>query len=520
VLLGIVKSVTGRLSLAPDETQLLAKVRACEDPSLLRAIRMAIRDGDDPLGDSYCYLMSAAERRGQGQTFTPAAVVEGMVNWSRRQRRRVTRIVDPGAGTGRYTIAALKSFPTARAVAVEKDPMVALMLKANLVVTGLYRRVRVVIGDYRHLELAPVGGCTLFIGNPPYVRHHDIEPEWKDWYASTLKGIGHRGSKLAGLHLHFFLKTLQLSSKGDIGCFITAAEWLDVGYGSALRELLTNGLGGKDVFVIDPTVKVFGDAMVSASITTFSPGITRGGLRFAQIATERQIRTLARGTPIQMSVARDEPKWSFLVRGGRPARPEGFIELGDVFRVSRGQVTGLNKVWVQHNDTPPLPDRFLLPAITDATDIIEARNRIIDRPEGLRRVISLPDDLSGLRGAERQAVENFLEWARELGAHQTYIAEHRKPWWRVSYSDAPPAVMTYMGRRPPVFALNRAHAHLTNVAHGLYPRGPLPDRAISQLVGWLNGNVAIEDGRVYAGGLTKFEPSEAMRILIPEALAH
>lgn len=498
----------------------MTKVRICQDASLLRTVRMAIRAGDDPLGDAYCHLASADNRRGQGQTFTPDSVITGMVAWAVRQRKRTSRIVDPGAGTGRYTIAALRAFPAARAVAVEKDPLLALMLRANLLVAGLYRRARVVVDDYRKLQLSPIVGRTLFIGNPPYVRHHDIESEWKDWYSDSLKQAGHRGSKLAGLHLHFFLKTLELSSKGDIGCFITAAEWLDVGYGSALRQMLTNGLGGKDVFVVDPTVRVFGDAMVSASITCFSPGAKRDDLRFAQISTEQQIRTLTRGTPIQIAVAREETKWSFLIRGGRPARPEGFIELGEVFRVSRGQVTGLNRVWVQQADTPPLPERFLLPAITDATDIIRAHNRVISRSDNLRRVISLPDDLNGLRGAEREAVENFIEWARELGAHRTYIAEHRKPWWRVSFSEAPPAVMTYMGRRPPVFALNRAQAHLTNIAHGLYPRAPIRGRAVGQIVGWLNGNVAIEDGRVYAGGLTKFEPSEAMRILIPEALAH
>lgn len=40
-------------------------------------------------------------------------------------------------------------------------------------------RVEVVLGDYRELRLDAVDGPTLFIGNPPFVRHHGIAPRWK-----------------------------------------------------------------------------------------------------------------------------------------------------------------------------------------------------------------------------------------------------------------------------------------------------------------------------------------------------
>jgi adenine-specific DNA-methyltransferase len=75
--------------------------------------------------------------------------------------------------------------------------------------------------------------------------------------------------------------------------------------------------------------------------------------------------------------------------------------------------------------------------------------------------------------------------------------------------------MTYMGRRPPVFARNVAGAPLINIAHGLYPKAELTDLEQDALVAWLNKNVTIDAGRSYAGGLVKFEPKEAMRIAIP-----
>jgi hypothetical protein len=149
-------------------------------------------------------------------------------------------------------MAALKRFPRAHAVAVEFDPYVAILLRANLAACGLSDRCRVIVGDYRKPKLPSIVGRTLFIGNPPYLRHHGICSQWKQWYSTGLKKLGVSGSQIAGLHLHFFLKTCQLARPEDLGCFITAAEWLDSGYGSALRELLTDNLGGIAVCAADP----------------------------------------------------------------------------------------------------------------------------------------------------------------------------------------------------------------------------------------------------------------------------
>ncbi|SEK88001.1 hypothetical protein SAMN05216359_103447 [Roseateles sp. YR242] len=518
MLLALAKALIGAQPVSEAEQQLLDTVPACADAALLKATTADIRAGGDPLGALFCTLFHASTRRSEGQTFTPDHVVQGMVGWARRQGKPVRRLVDPGAGSGRYTLAGLRAFPQAEAVAVEKDPLVALLLRANLAAAGLTHRATVLVGDYRELSLSPAQGPTLFIGNPPYVRHHEISPGWKTWYSYCLAHAGLKGSQLAGLHLHFFLKTRLLAVPGDFGVFVTAAEWMDVNYGQALRDMLANGLGGTEVFVVSPALRVFEDAMVSAAITCFEPGAERSSLRFQPINDLEHLATLPAGREVAMAAARTETKWSILVRGGRPARQAGQIELGELFQVSRGQVTGLNRVWVHSTHAPDLPASYLIPAITDAADISTAAGQEIATLDRLRRVVSLPRDLTGLPAAHRRTIETFLDWARQQGAHEGYIARHRKPWWHVHLRDPAPIVMTYMGRRPPAFALNTAGARLINVAHGLYPRQPLQQAQLRRLVQWLNANVSIDAGRVYAGGLTKFEPSEAMRILLPEQL--
>ena len=482
--------------------------------AFVELVRQAIVDGTDPLGTAYCTILSPEQRREGGQTFTPEEAVRGMFAWAERQGD-IVRIVDPGAGTGRYVLYGLRHLQHAVGVAAELDPLVALLLRANACALGVADRLTIHIGDFRALQLDAIEGRTLFIGNPPYVRHHKISAEWKEWYSDILKDLGHSSSKLAGLHLHFFVKTLRLARPGDLGCFITAAEWLDVNYGQALRDLLTNGLGGRGVFVVAPEVQVFGDAMVSACITCFEPGSIHDDIEFKKLTRVEDLLDLSDGHVAPKEVAKEAKSWSVLVRNNAVAVDDRFVDLGDLFKVSRGQVTGKNSVWVAKDNRFGLPDEFLVPTITDAADIINANGRI-NNIDALRRVIQLPADLAGLEGDEHYSVKEFLKWAKSNNAHKGWIAEHRKPWWRVDMKKvAPQIVVTYMGRRPPVFAINDAEARIINVAHGLYSKVQLPRATLEALVAWLNQNVSTDSGRVYAGGLTKFEPSEISRLRVP-----
>jgi adenine-specific DNA-methyltransferase len=519
-LLEVALSLVPVGALTPAEKSVTRHIKPCTDSRRIAVVVAGIKRGEDPLGCTYCAVKNPALRRGAGQTFTPSGVVATMLNWAGSMSRNISRVVDPGAGTGRYTMAALKRFPRAHAVAVEFDPYVAILLRANLAASGLSDRCRVIVGDYRKLKLPSIVGRTLFIGNPPYVRHHELSTQWKQWYSAGLKKLGASGSQIAGLHLHFFLKTCQLARPEDLGCFITAAEWLDSGYGSALRELLTDKLGGIAVCAAEPELRLFDDALVSAAITAFAPGTVPKEIRFSRFSSLAETRNLSAGRSVLLAEARSQPAWSTLYQKRTAGESADQIELGEICRVSRGQITGQNSVWIHRIDTPELPARFLLPTITKAFDIIRAPDNVIGNKQALSRVISLPIDLDTLLPAERVQVEIFLRWARAGGADKTYTAKHRAPWHRVRLDEpGPPIVMTYMRRGPPIFARNKAGAQLLNIAHGLFPKTPLSESQLAALVGWLNANVKVENGRMYAGGLVKFEPSVAMKIRIPRRLA-
>jgi hypothetical protein len=72
-----------------------------------------------------------------------------------------------------------------------------------------------------------------------------------------------------------------------------------------------------------------------------------------------------------------------------------------------------------------------------------------------------------------------------------------------------------MARRAPAFVRNVVKARHINIAHGLYPRAPLNDGALTAILTYLRRHISTAGGRTYAGGLVKFEPKEVERILLP-----
>ena len=473
----------------------------------------AIQQGGDPLGDAFMRLRPPKQRRPLGAVYTPQGIVEAMVGWI-AAKERPARVVDPGAGSGRFLLQAGRVFPDASLVAVEMDPLAALLCRANLTAAGFDDRSTVVVEDYREADLGRCDGITAFVGNPPYVRHHQIEPRWKRWLTSTAASRDLPVSALSGLHIHFFLATLLAAQPGDIGAFITSAEWLDVNYGKLLRGMLTDGLGGESVHVLAPEVLAFEDAATTASVTCFQIGSEARSVKMRRVASAGDLADLSKGRRVSKQRLTQEKRWSPLL-SPTPTLPKGFVELGELCRVHRGAVTGANTTWITTANDPQLPAKTLFPSVTKARELFEANDGVLSSLGSLRAVIDLPADLSEFDEDDRALVKRFLRYAERNGAHSSYVARHRNPWWSVGLRSPAPILATYMARRPPAFVRNLAGARHVNVAHGIYPRDPLSDDALDTLAASLRSSVSLSQGRTYAGGLTKFEPSEMERIPIP-----
>ena len=472
-----------------------------------------VRSGEDPLGDALMHLRSSDQRRPLGATYTPSEIVSSIVAWV-AERSRPARVVDPGTGSARFLLEAGRVLPEALLVGVEIDPLAALLARANLTAAGFDHRAQILVRDYRDADLGQFEGTTAYIGNPPYVRHHQIEPEWKEWLASNSASLGLKASGLAGMHVHFMLATALHARPGDLGAFVTSSEWLDINYGHLPRMLFATRLGGVSIHLVDPRASPFADAATTAAVTCFHVGRPTESVRMERVPSTSDLGVLDGGRRFSRRQLRATPRWSALLNGTKKP-PEGYVELGEICRVHRGAVTGANSIWITDANDPSLPSEVLFPSVTRAIELFSATDGALSSTSGLRSVIDLPAEFDAFDEADRLRIDRFLRSAERRGVRAGYIARNRNPWWAVGLRSPAPIYATYMARRPPAFVRNLAGARNINAVHGIYPREPMSEATLDKLAVALRGAAATAVGRTYAGGLLKFEPSEMARISVP-----
>ncbi len=327
--------------------------------------RARIHAGEDPLGEIFCLLRSPVERRKQGATYTPQAIVRAMLDWA-ANHGDPARVVNPGVGSGRFLAAAARQFPKASLLGIEIDPVAAVLARSNLAALGVADRAEIVLADFRTAAIPLIDGRTLYIGNPPYVRHHDIDAHWKRWLSHEAARLGLPVSQLAGLHAHFLLAAAIKGTVGDFGAFITAAEWLDVNYGKLVRALFLGRLGGLRIDLIEPAALPFKDAATTAAITAFEIGAAPPAVCFRRVEAAHDLSRLDGGRAVSRKVLGAASRWTPLSRPPRRQSSE-LVELGELCRVHRGQVTGANQIWIAGPQSHDLPACVMYRTVTRRT---------------------------------------------------------------------------------------------------------------------------------------------------------
>ncbi|KFI91239.1 modification methylase XamI [Bifidobacterium saguini DSM 23967] len=503
----------------------LAKTSMSSNEDILRAaesilsgavpadeLSAALAVGRDLLGDAYMICNTAEERRASGSTYTPRPIIEEMVDMALK-RIQPSLIVDCGCGSGRYSLACATAFPDSKVLALDNSREAVSMCRANVAASGLSARIEVVQADFTEYEIErPDDGPVLWIGNPPYVRHHDIAPEAKKRFKTVAEQLGLKASGLAGLHVHFLAAIARQWQAGDYGVLVTSSEWMDVNYGVFARELLADRLGLDELRLFDRTSQVFETADTTAVIIGFGGHADKVHVRSSD----------GDGKIMPLSDFRNSGRWTQLVeskqsntRHDSGARSGGMVPLGTIARVHRGVVTGNNGFWVRKGPAlDGIPEELTVPVVSHAKEIM-GECVAQSSPESLSRLIVLPEDTNGLAGNSYEAAMRIIKQGESYGVDAGYVARHRRRWWSIRPPQPPAILMTYMGRGKPTFVVNRQKLPMLNVVHGLYPKVDMTPKAIDRLTSFLNESVDTASGRTYCGGLVKFEPREAESIMVP-----
>ncbi len=204
----------------------------------------------------------------QSQVRTPAKVVPLFWRLIHKHRERLGGVLDMGAGDGRLAHGGRYD----RYEGVEMDPVrsegARLPAHASLTTGCVFRHSG---ADY--------DAC---IGNPPYVRHHDIESPWKERTAERIhKELNVELDRHCNLYVYFLCLGLMKSCSDGLVALIVPFEWVSRPSVSAVRRIVDDQ--GWDVSVYRFQKAVFDGVLTTASISIISKRGDKGRWEFHDI---------------------------------------------------------------------------------------------------------------------------------------------------------------------------------------------------------------------------------------------
>lgn len=470
------------------------------------------------------------ERRKYGQFSTPFRLAQEIVTYGLQLLSgKEISFLEPCIGSGAFYSALLKvvnsDYIVQTATGIEIDPVYYDCATTLWKDSG----IGLINGDFSRIE--PEQKYNLVITNPPYVRHHYLMQAEKTYLLEREKkeiGIGLSG--LAGLYCHFVLLAHKWLAPGAICGWLIPSEFMDVNYGTAIKEYLLQNVRLLRIHRYDPGNSMFSDALVSSCVVWFKNEIINDNydVEFSFGGTHDKP---AQSKRINKSDLIKEHKWTRFPEKEIRCEESPEMTLGDYFEIKRGLATGDNSFFIMSREKIMelgLDMSFFKPILPSPrylkTDFIGTDDNGIPQIEPQHFLLDC-ELTEGEIMEQSPATWDYLQSGVEKTSKK-YLCKNRKKWYWQEQRDATYFLCSYMGRgkdngSPIRFILNLSEAIVTNSYLMLYPKEPL-QKAISdnpnsvyrvwELLKGISGNDIEEEGRIYGGGLKKIEPRELAKV--------
>lgn len=249
------------------------------------------------------------------QVETPHDVVQ--LVWSlislQRPEQVFDTVLDLGAGDGRFSRATDKY---KKYLGIERDESKVTKAKmpmgARLVVADAFE------WNGRNFDLC--------IGNPPYIRHHGLDPSWRDF---ALKAIINDGGpalkKTANAFIIFLAQALIRTNAHGLVAQVVPYEWVTRPSASELRSFID--ANGWSVHVYRFDSNIFPTVLTTASITIIDKNTIDGKWHFGTITREGVVTSAdhASGTTLKVISYEQGSDKCKALRGLSPGGQEIFV---------------------------------------------------------------------------------------------------------------------------------------------------------------------------------------------------
>lgn len=235
------------------------------------------------------------------------------------------------------------------------------------------------------------------------------------------------------------------------------------------------------------------------------------------------LRAMSRHVVLERDDLLQAAKWEPLLQGRKVQSSPGWVALDTLASFRRGIATGANGFFLLSKDQLSalgISRERCLPCVGRANDVPKLIYRTSDFNAGVAEggklfLLNLADPLS-------TAEMRYVQIGESEGLTARYILANRRPWYSMEQRPVAPIWAAVFGRGDLKFVSNEAGVRSLTNFHCIYPSSP--DKAFHRaLVLCLNASSVREasklHGRIYGGGLNKFEPNDLKAIQVPDLRA-
>lgn len=471
-----------------------------------------------------------------GQFFTSRPVAEFMAEWVAEKSPK--RILDPAVGEGIFLKVVHELLPKATMTAYEIDPVMAERFHEECKLENtLY------IEDYMKSE--STRQYDGIICNPPYHRFQEI-PDRKQIRQLFQKRYGINLSGFSNASSYFLIKSIYELAPGGRCAYILPYEFLNTGYGKAVKRCLVKEGVLRQIIKFHSSVKVFEDVITTCCILLLEKPVELPKCSVA-VSPEKMTKSLYAVSEKTMTVksvlfteidsleqlnwedikhrSREIPidnldcdkKWiSYFLKDSVVTNRQYLIQLKRIGRVRRGIATGGNQFFALSKEMIEkyhLSDEVCVPCVTRAPDITDP---VLNKKCYLR----LYEDnkkmmLFNGENAHTKADYEYIRLGEQKRVHRAYLTSHRTPWYAIEKRQAAPIWISVFGRDKIKAVRNEMMIQNLTAFHGIYIEDKnYSEEDINLLFCWLLTPTAQavlkESSREYGNGLGKFEPGDLM----------
>ncbi|RYF47900.1 MAG: hypothetical protein EOO38_11230 [Cytophagaceae bacterium] len=216
------------------------------------------------------------------QVDTPQDVVTIVWNIAHGYRENFDSVLDAGAGDGRFS----KQGTYREYVGYELDPK-------RILVTDIPENAKIVRAcAFSNVD---VHRYSLSIGNPPYVRHHDLSDEWRRNISQWIESVtGYKPSGLSNAYLYFVWLSIIATSADGLIALVIPFEWVERPAAKNLRRYIQDQGWSLDVYKFDSDP--FPRVLTTASVTVIDKRSSSGSVKYYGIDQSGVVRILESAT--------------------------------------------------------------------------------------------------------------------------------------------------------------------------------------------------------------------------------